>query len=194
MKRIVLGTRNPDKVREIRQMLATLSLNLEPLPGGAPVVEETATTFRGNAELKAGALARHLGVWVLADDSGLEVDALGGFPGTRSHRWAGDPPDDQANNRKLAVAMAGVPETKRTARYRCAMALASPQGVAQVGEGTCEGRIQLPPRGDGGFGYDPLFFSNDLGKTFAEAFPEEKHRVSHRGRALAALLPDLERI
>jgi XTP/dITP diphosphohydrolase len=184
---VILGTRSPDKAQEIRELLVGLPLNLQTLPPGAPDVAETAATFRGNAELKALALARVLNAWVLGDDSGLEVDALDGAPGVRSHRWAGEPPDDAANNRKLLRALAEVPEARRGARYRCAVVLASPDRVEATGEGACEGRITETPHGAGGFGYDPYFHSTELRKTFAEATAEEKHRVSHRGKALRAL-------
>ncbi len=185
MRRVVLGTRSPDKAREIREMLR--GFDCVPLPADAPDVVEDQPTFRGNAKKKAVFLAKTLDAWVLADDSGLEVDALGGEPGVLSHRWAGEPPDDEANNLKLIRLLKAVPETARTARYRCALVMAFPSGVAAEAEGTCEGRITEAPRGTSGFGYDPYFFSIDLGKTFAEASAAEKHRVSHRGRALSAL-------
>ena len=185
--RIVLGTRSPDKVREVRRILTGVTFaDLSDFPH-APEVKEDAPTFRGNAEKKASEMAAALGEWVLADDSGLEVDALGGEPGVRSHRFAGEPPDDAANNRLLAERMKGIPQARRTARYRCAVAVASPQGVAAAAEGACEGWIIETPRGNGGFGYDPYFLSADLKKTFAEASPEEKDTVSHRARALKAL-------
>ena len=183
--KLVLGTRSPDKIREIRQFLR--ACDCVPLPEDAPVVPEDQPTFLGNAEKKALVLAQALGALVLADDSGLEVDALGGEPGVHSHRWAGEACDDDANNRKLVRSLEGVPEPARTARYRCAIVLAFPSRVMDRAEGACEGRITTAPRGTGGFGYDPYFLSLDLGKTFAEATPEEKLRVSHRGRALAAL-------
>lgn len=192
MRRVVLGTRSPDKAREIREILAGLPFEILALPSGAPEIEEDAPTFRGNAEKKALAFARHFGEWVLADDSGLEVDALRGAPGVRSHRYAGEPPDDAANNRKLVAELVGVPEGQRTARYRCAAVLASPERVEAAAEGYCEGRILPEPRGTGGFGYDPYFWSVDLGRGFGEAAPEEKHRVSHRGRAFRALRAGLE--
>ena len=196
MRRLILGTRSPDKVREIRQMLDGLDLEVEDLGihPSAPEVDEDQPTFRGNAEKKALELAQALDAWVLADDSGLEVDALGGEPGVRSHRWAGEACDDRANNLKLAESIRAVPEAKRTARYRCVLALASPEKVETVAEGACEGTILPEPRGKGGFGYDPYFLSRDLGKTFAEADPVEKHRVSHRGRALKALRERLSRV
>ena len=183
--RIVLGTRSPDKVREIREILK--GFDLVALPEGAPQVVEDRATFLGNAEKKALETARALNTRVLAEDSGLEVDALGGEPGVRSHRFAGEPPDDAANNRLLAERMKGIPTERRTARYRCAAVIADPDTVLARGEGACEGRITETPSGNSGFGYDPYFFSKDLGKTFAEALPAEKNRVSHRTRALKAL-------
>jgi len=125
----------------------------------------------------------------LADDSGLEVDALDGAPGVWSARYAGEPCDDGANNRKLLGALAGVPDDRRTARFRCALVFVDADGTRLVAEGACEGRIGHAPRGSGGFGYDPLFLVADdaAGRTMAELAPDEKNRISHRARALDAL-------
>lgn len=188
MRRIVLGTRSPGKAREIREILQGMRrLELLDLPTHAPVVVEDKSTFLGNAEKKALEIAEALDAWVLAEDSGLEVDALGGEPGVHSHRWAGEPPDDAANNLLLVERMQGIPPERRTARYRCAAVIASRGEVLAWGEGSCEGRIAEAPAGSGGFGYDPWFLSLELGKTFAQAAPGEKHRVSHRARAMQAL-------
>lgn len=154
---------------------------------------ECEPTFEGNARRKAEYFARLSGLPTVADDSGLEVFALDCGPGVASKRWAGASGTadeiDAANNAELLRRLAGVPPSERGARYRCILALLpTPNGVAELFEGRCEGWILQAPRGTGGFGYDPLFLSADLGKTFGEATPEEKDRVSHRGRALAALL------
>jgi len=179
--KIVLATHNPNKVREISQMLPGWEVVAE--DSGA---EETAETFVGNARLKALALAkRHPGAWVLADDSGLEVDALGGAPGVRSARYAGRDGDTPANNALLLKNLAGAGD--RSARFTCAMVLLDPQGREHVVEGHCAGRIIDAPAGAGGFGYDPLFVPDGHDRTFAELPPEEKNAISHRGRALAAV-------
>ncbi len=186
--RIALGTRNPDKVREIREILKSeKGVTLLDLPADTPKIVEDRRTFLGNAEKKALETAKALGTWVLAEDSGLEVDTLGGEPGVHSHRFAGEPPDDAANNRLLVERMQGIPFDQRTARYRCAAVIADRTEVLAFAEGVCEGWILEAPRGTGGFGYDPYFFSKELGKTFAEATPAEKNHVSHRAQAIARL-------
>jgi XTP/dITP diphosphohydrolase len=159
---------------------------------GAPEVEETGATFAANAALKAEAVRDAAALPALADDSGLCVDALAGAPGVRSARFAGEAATDAQNNALLLERLQAVPEAERTARFVCVLALAVPGRETQFVEGTAEGRILRTPRGAGGFGYDPLFFSPELGQTFAEAPAEQKHRVSHRGRALAALRRVLE--
>jgi XTP/dITP diphosphohydrolase len=152
---------------------------------------ETAGSFEGNARRKAEYFARLSGLPTVADDSGLEVFSLGGAPGVRSRRWAGVSGSaedvDAANNAELLRRLRGAPEPRRRARYRCVLVYLRDAGaVPEVFEGACGGRILEAPRGDGGFGYDPLFFSEELGRTFGEAAPEEKDAVSHRGRALRA--------
>lgn len=191
---IVLATRNENKVRELAAMLAGLPIRLESIGSypDAPDVEETGATFAENAVLKAKAAAQHTGLWAMADDSGLEVDALDGQPGVYSARFAGPGATDADNNEKLLKLMADVPDDRRTARFRCAIALAAPDGRIFVDEGTCEGRIARTPRGEGGFGYDPLFVVPELGRTFAELPAAEKDRISHRGRALTAVRRRLE--
>ncbi len=185
-RRLVVGTRNAGKLAEIRRLLADFPVEAASLDAwpDAPEVEEDGDTFEANACKKALETARAIGEWVAADDSGLEVDALGGAPGVRSARYAGDPKDDEANIAKLLQELRGTPPEERGARFRCVVALASPARVELVAEGACEGRIVEPPRGSNGFGYDPVFFYEPLGKTFAELSPEEKNAVSHRGRAL----------
>ena len=177
--RIVLATHNANKVREISQMLPGWEVSAE--DSGA---EEPAETFAGNARLKALALVpRHPGAWVLADDSGLEVEALGGAPGVRSARYAGKDGDTPANNALLLRNMAGVAD--RRARFTCAVVLVDPQGREHVVEGHCPGRILEAPAGAGGFGYDPLFVPDGYDRSFAELSADEKNAISHRGRALA---------
>jgi XTP/dITP diphosphohydrolase len=194
MSRVALrvATRNPGKVREIAALLADLPLDLSDA-AEMDDVAETGTTFEENAALKARAAARHFGQWALADDSGLEVDALDGAPGIYSARYGGRP-TDAARNELLLEHLAGVPDAARAARFRAAAALAAPDGRVWVREGACEGRIARAPRGEGGFGYDPLFYLPEYGCTMAELPPATKNRISHRARALAALRPLLERL
>ncbi|MCK6529127.1 XTP/dITP diphosphatase [Myxococcota bacterium] len=184
--RVLLATRNPGKVRELRALLAGEGievLSAGDVPG-APDVPETGATFRENALLKAHALAAP-GLLAVADDSGLEVDALGGAPGVRSARYAGEPKDDARNSRRLLDELEGVPDEGRAARFRCALALVA-DGQEAVFEGTCEGRIAREPRGVGGFGYDPVFLPDGGTRTMAELSDAEKNAISHRGRAFAA--------
>ena len=158
----------------------------------APEIDESESTFAGNARKKATELARALGVWVLADDSGLAVDALNGAPGVLSARYAGEPCDDAANNRKLLEAIAACPDAGRGAAFRCALAVADAAGQVRLeAEGACRGRIIREPRGDHGFGYDPLFLIPEYHKTFGELSPLVKHQLSHRCRAFAHLRPGL---
>ena len=194
---MVLATRNPGKVREIRQVLGGLPLELAALEQRPFVPEpaEEGETFADNARHKALYYARALGECCLADDSGLEVDALGGAPGVRSARYAeGDCPAgaaraqvDAANNAKLLAALAAVPPERRTARFVCHVVLADPQGVLLEARDTVEGRIGFAPRGANGFGYDPLFYVPELGCTTAELDPHRKNVLSHRGKALRRL-------
>ena len=188
--RHLLATTNPGKRREIEQHLAPLGVEVITLDrAGIEPPEETGSTFEENAWLKAWSAARRSGLWALAEDSGLEVDALGGEPGVRSARFAGPGATDEENNKKLLEALEGVPEHLRGARFRAVMVLASPQGKRWIAEGVCEGSIALAPRGTGGFGYDPLFVFE--GRTFAEMSPAEKDAVSHRGKALRAIVAHL---
>lgn len=200
--RLLVATRNRGKLAEARQVLEPLGVEVvSPDEAGvawsaAEDLLEQAGTFEGNARAKAEYFARRVGMPTVADDSGLEVISLGGAPGVRSKRWAGatgsDDEVDAANNRELLRRLVGAPESRRRARYRCVLALAEPgQFAPRIFEGTCAGTILSEPRGTGGFGYDPLFLSDELGKTFGEATPEEKNRVSHRGRAFAELLAAL---
>jgi XTP/dITP diphosphohydrolase len=153
---------------------------------GAIAPEETGASYRENALLKARTGARQAAALVLADDSGIEVDALGGAPGVHSARYGGPGLDDAGRRRHLLDALRGVPPSDRTARFRCVIAIVDPEGGEHVVEGSAEGLILDAARGEGGFGYDPLFFYPPLGRTFAELTPEEKARVSHRGLAARA--------
>jgi XTP/dITP diphosphohydrolase len=187
---VVLGSSNPKKIEEIRRMLSATRVCWRPLSEfpHAQAVAEDGRTFEENAVKKATLLARALNRWVLADDSGLEVDHLNGAPGVLSHRYAGDPPDDERNNQKLLAALKDVPAAERGARFRCVIALASPEGPILSVEGRCTGSIAFAPRGSNDFGYDPVFFYAPLNRTFAELLPREKDRVSHRGSALQAFI------
>jgi XTP/dITP diphosphohydrolase len=183
---LLVATRNAHKLLELRAMLAgdgLLLIGADDRPG-LPEVDEDADTFEGNALKKARALCLASGLWTLADDSGLEVDALGGAPGVRSARYAGPSADTAANNAKLLQALQGV--TKRQARFRCVLALAAPDGRVWTVAGCCEGRLLEAPRGVAGFGYDPLFIPEGYDVTFAELPAATKNRISHRARALAA--------
>lgn len=185
--KLLLATGNEGKKAEIARFLDGLPvelLTLKDFPDFVPA-EETEETFVGNARLKARAGFEQTGLWTLADDSGICVDALDGAPGVRSARyWDGDG-SDAANNAGLLAALKGVPEEKRGARFVCVLVLETGEGE-QVFEGTCAGRILEAERGPNGFGYDPLFFDLELGKSFGEIPYEEKMARSHRGRALAA--------
>jgi len=188
---LVIATRNPGKVREIGEVLTGLEvrlLSLADLPG-APDVPETGATFEENARAKALAIAKWSGEMALADDSGLEVDALGGEPGVLSNRYAGEGASDADRVTKVLRLMERVPDGERAACFRCAAALASPDGRVRVVEGVVEGRIARAPKGSGGFGYDPIFVPEGGARTMAELTPDEKNRISHRGRALRALRP-----
>jgi XTP/dITP diphosphohydrolase len=197
---LVFATRNKGKLVELRELLpgiAVLSIDeaAQRLGRTIPDVVEDADTFAGNAAKKAREVSEITGLPALADDSGLEVDALDGAPGVYSARYAGDQHDDAANNAKLLRALANVPAAKRTARFRAALALADvtgPLGTEVVtADGACEGIILDAPRGTGGFGYDPLFFAPELGQTFAEAGVGPKSDLSHRARAMRAMKPRL---
>lgn len=199
MREILLATGNPGKAREMQQIL----IGDDPLLSGQvqwrllseypawPEPLENGATFLDNAAIKAHYYARMSGIWTLADDSGLEVDALRGAPGVRSARFAGEPKNDQANNTLLLEKLADVPDLERTARFRCAVALSDGKQVLISAQGTVEGRILHTPQGSNGFGYDPLFLVLNRNKAAAEMSPDEKHAVSHRGQALKRLREQL---
>ncbi len=182
--RLLVATRNRHKLDEIRAILGCEGLELVSPDevGRLPLVEETAATFEGNARQKAVTLAVVSGLWALADDSGLEVEALQGAPGVRSARYAGPAADDGANNAKLLAALRHMPN--RSARFRCALVLAAPDGRSWSVSGACEGRLLNAPRGRHGFGYDPLFVPRGYDATFAELPAEVKNAISHRAMAL----------
>ncbi|HHT63095.1 MAG: XTP/dITP diphosphatase [Bacillota bacterium] len=196
MKKIILATKNPGKLHEFRSLSTGypwVVLSLKDFPA-LPAVPETGTTFRENARLKAVSAAEKTGLVALADDSGLVVDYLGGLPGVHSARFAGEGATDQKNNEKLLKMLDGVPGHQRTARFCCTIAVAEPSGQVEYCEGFCEGQILTEARGTNGFGYDPLFFLPEWGKTMAQLSLGEKNLVSHRGKAFKAVLPILEKI
>lgn len=184
--RIVVASRNRGKIREIESICADWPVEWVE-DADWPDVEETGTTYLENALLKARTVASATGVAALADDSGIEVDALDGAPGPRSARYAGERADDQRNLRALLGALEDVPAAGRTARYRAVAAVVTPSGDEVWAEGVCEGVLRTAPEGEGGFGYDPIFEPVGWGRTMAELSPDEKDRISHRGRALRSL-------
>ena len=188
MRTLLLATSNQHKLEELRAIFSDLPLKLLSLKELQlhMEVEETGTTFAENAELKARAYAQASGMLTLADDSGLEIDALGGAPGVRSARYLGRETTYEERFRKILEQLNGLPMDQRTARFRCVIALAEPSGYTRIVEGIIEGVIADMPRGKKGFGYDPIFFVPELGKTLAELAPEQKNRISHRGRAAQA--------
>ncbi|HWL94759.1 MAG TPA: RdgB/HAM1 family non-canonical purine NTP pyrophosphatase [Phycisphaerae bacterium] len=218
---ILIATGNPHKAREIVGVLSSRGTDFQSVRGGSdfqsgPVIEwktlsevsppipepdEDGETFADNAALKARYYLKATGLWTLADDSGLEVDALGGRPGVRSARFAEDVAEnaprsvrDPANNRKLIALLRDIPPARRSARFRCALALADGQEILATAEGTIEGVIVDEPRGENGFGYDPHFFVPSLNQTLAEIGSEEKNRISHRARALGVMCEHLRGI
>jgi XTP/dITP diphosphohydrolase len=189
-ERLAIASRNLHKLREIRAICADWPvtwITVEDRAGDWPDVEEPHDTYLDNALEKARAVSASLGMAALADDSGIEVDALGGAPGPRSARYAGESATDEQNLRALIRAIAGVPTDGRTAHYRCVATIAWPDGREVHADGTCEGTLIAKPRGTGGFGYDPIFEPAGWDETMAELIPEQKHRISHRGRAFRAL-------
>ena len=193
---IIIATGNKGKVSEFKKMLGELNILVRPLIdlGDFTEFEENGITFQENARGKAEYYSRLSDKIVVADDSGLEVDALAGAPGVRSARFAGvDGPDkDNANNQKLLSDLSGIAQKDRSARFRCCLCLASPEGVIFEASGTFEGEIGFEPRGQNGFGYDPLFFVPELGKTAAELEYSEKNNISHRGMAMKTLMVHLK--
>jgi XTP/dITP diphosphohydrolase len=194
--KLLIATNNPGKLREYAALLAGLPLTLVSLAeaGVSAEVEENGATFAENAMTKARVYCARSGLPTLADDSGLEVDALGGAPGVRSARYAGPGASDAERYRKLLDALGSRPAAERSARFRCVVALALPGGELITADGVCEGQIGYAPRGEHGFGYDPVFFMPAIGLTMAELAPEVKNRISHRARAVMAIKPALRRL
>lgn len=193
---VALASRNPGKLREIRTILAETGVPLQVVSAdefpGWEAPEETEPDYAGNALLKARSLASFAGVPALADDSGIEVDALGGGPGPRSARFAGENATDEENLAKLIGVIRDVAPGERTARYRCVAALVAPGGTETLAYGAVEGTLITEPRGSGGFGYDPIFVAVGETRTMSELSPEEKDGISHRGRAFRGLVAALK--
>lgn len=193
--RAVLATGNAGKLRELRELLAGRGVDLEPQSAfGIEPPPETGTSFVANALLKARHAAHLTGLSAIADDSGIEVDALGGRPGVHSARFAGEGASDEANLRRLLGELSAVPDARRSARYRCVIVFVRSREDSRpvIADGTWEGRIARAPRGTGGFGYDPVFEVPGTGRTAAELEPAEKNALGHRGQALRALLTELD--
>jgi XTP/dITP diphosphohydrolase len=192
LTKLLVATNNPGKLREYQELLSDLEVELTfPAQEGLTLdVDECGDTFEENARIKARAYAQASGLLTLADDSGLEVDALNGAPGVHSARYAGPDADDTERYRKLLASLADIPEGQRSARFHCVVALARPDGTVHTADGTCEGEIGFEPRGQHGFGYDPIFVvAEQGGQTMAELPPALKNRISHRSRALTAARP-----
>jgi len=197
--KLIVATGNSGKVKEITDILSSILpdtevLSLKDIYDPVPDIPETESTFEANCLLKAEWLRSRQNCWVLADDSGLEVDFLQGDPGVFSARYAGEPSNAERNMIKLISELHGVPLEQRNARFRCVMALMSPEGKSWVVEGDCEGHIQLERSGSEGFGYDPLFVPIGFDQTFAELGKEIKNRISHRAKALRHLSETLQEI
>ena len=191
---LVLATTNKGKLKEFQELLKDFPVEIRSLAdfGPIPAVVEDGETFDDNAYKKAHFTAKVLGLPCIADDSGLAVEALNGSPGVYSARYAGENASDAENTAKLLKDMEGV--ANRKAAFHCVISIAVPSGPALTYEGTCEGELLTAPRGDDGFGYDPIFFYPELGKTFAELTMEEKNRVSHRGRAMAEVAAEFDQV
>jgi len=194
--RLLIATRNDGKLKEYAAIYADLPVEITSLAaeGVSLQVEESGVDFKANAILKARAYARATGLMTLADDSGLEVDALGGAPGVHTARYAGENASDEDRYRLLLSNLVDVPKAERTARFRCVIAIATAQGQVFCSEGVCEGMIATEPAGTGGFGYDPVFYLPEYGCTMAELPAATKNRISHRARAALAARPILQRV
>lgn len=196
-RRLLVATHNVGKAREFADILSDMTIGWQTLDdvGVTHEVPETGATFRDNAILKASGYAQMTGLLTLADDSGLEVDALGGEPGVLSARYGGPGTTAEDRYRLLLSKLRDVDPPRRTARFHCVVALAAPDGtILGTADGVCEGVIALEPAGEGGFGYDPVFFMPEWGRTMAQLAAANKHRISHRGRAAAAIAPLLRRV
>lgn len=192
--KIILATQNKGKIRELQELLVDENIEVLSLLDikDWEDVEENGETFAENAALKANAAVKKTGLTALADDSGLEVDALDGAPGVYSARFAGEPKDDERNNDKLLQLLESVPDDRRQARFRCALVVATPEGEEFLTEGTVEGQIMRERRGSDGFGYDPLFFVPEYARTMAELSLAEKNKLSHRAQAFRKAIPILQ--
>jgi XTP/dITP diphosphohydrolase len=191
--KIILATKNLGKIRELQELLVDEGikvLSLLDIPDWEDV-EENGVTFAENAAIKAREAARKTGLITLADDSGLEVDALGGAPGIFSARYAGEPTNDERNTDKVLELLGTIPQNKRTARFRCALVVVTPDGEEYLTEGIVEGQILTERRGTDGFGYDPVFYLPEFGKTMAEINLAEKNKISHRAQAFRKVIPIL---
>jgi XTP/dITP diphosphohydrolase len=195
---ILLATNNKGKVKELAELLKDEPVQILSLADKPEIkdIEENGKTFAENALVKARTACKLAKMITLADDSGLEVDALDGAPGVYSARYAGEPKNDQRNNEKLLADLQNIaePEPHRTARFRCCLAIVTPEGEEALTEGTVEGKILFEPRGSGGFGYDPLFYLPAYGKTMAELEIEEKNKISHRAQAFRKAVPILKKL
>jgi XTP/dITP diphosphohydrolase len=196
MPRLLLATTNKGKAREYRALLRGIPYEMvtPDSRGITTEVDESGGSFEENARLKATTLARESGLLALADDSGLEVDALGGAPGALSHRFAGEGASDDDRIALLLAMLKNVPEKERTAQFRCVIAVATPEGKSELYTGICRGVITNEPKGNNGFGYDPVFYLPEPGRTMAELTLEDKNKVSHRARAAAKAREALERL
>ncbi|MED1808496.1 XTP/dITP diphosphatase [Bacillus subtilis] len=194
MKEAIIATHNPGKVKEFKEILEPSGYDVKSLAeiGFTEEIEETGHTFEENAILKAEAVAKAVNKMVIADDSGLSIDNLGGRPGVYSARYAGEQKDDQANIEKVLSELKGIEKEQRTARFRCALAVSIPGEETKTVEGHVEGYIAEEPRGEYGFGYDPIFIVKDKDKTMAELTSDEKNKISHRADALKKLSKLLE--
>ncbi|ARW07767.1 XTP/dITP diphosphatase [Bacillus atrophaeus] len=194
MKEAIIATHNPGKVKEFKDILAPKGYDVKSLAdiGFLEEIEETGHTFEENAVLKAEAVAKAVNKMVIADDSGLSVDNLGGSPGVYSARYAGEQKDDMANINKVLQELKGIEKEQRTARFRCALAVSIPGEETKTVEGHVEGYIAEEPKGENGFGYDPIFIVKDKDKTMAELTSDEKNKISHRANALKKLSQLLE--
>ena len=189
MKEILIATKNKGKIKEFSDLFAKKGVKVSSLIDFPNIddVEDTGSTFIENAKIKAETIAKKFNKIVVADDSGLSVDALQGRPGVFSARYAGEEKDDEANLQKVLTEMAGTPFEKRTARFHCVLAVAIPNEETRIFEGTCEGFITEKPEGDNGFGYDPIFYILDRKQTMAQLSSEEKNKISHRANAMKKL-------
>ncbi|MFC8051730.1 XTP/dITP diphosphatase [Bacillus subtilis] len=194
MKEAIIATHNPGKVKQLKEILEPRGYDVKSLAeiGFTEEIEETGHTFEENAILKAEAVAKAVNKMVIADDSGLSIDNLGGRPGVYSARYAGEQKDDQANIEKVLSELKGIEKEQRTARFRCALAVSIPGEETKTVEGHVEGYIAEEPRGEYGFGYDPIFIVKDKDKTMAELTSDEKNKISHRADALKKLSKLLE--